>query len=78
MHHNLKPSVHCAEIQVNTRVRQISKSIAKFVAELHRLSEFCEFGETLNDMPRDRLVCGVEDRQIQRYLLCEPELTLRE
>ena len=46
------------------------------MAELGHLSEYCEFGTTLNQMLRDRLVCAVEELKIQRRLLAEPDLTL--
>ena len=76
-HHNPKPSVIVQRFKFNTRVRQGGESIAKFVAELRQLSEFCDFGETLSDMLRDRLVCGIGDTRIQRRLLAEPELTFQ-
>ena len=49
--------------------------MAQFVTELKRLSEYCSFGETLDDMLRDRLVCGVRDSRLQRRLLTEKDLT---
>ena len=39
--------------------------------------QYCEFGDTLNDMLRDRLVCGVNNEQLQRRLLSEPQLTFK-
>ena len=48
-----------------------------FLAELRQVAEYCEFGATLNEMLRDRLVCGVQDIRIQRRLLAEPKLTLQ-
>ena len=39
------------------------------------LSEHCNFGAALNDMLRDRLVCGIADQRIQRRLLAELDLT---
>ena len=45
------------------------------MASVRQLSEFCEFGDTLEAMLRDRLVCGVNDDHIQSRLLAEPELT---
>ena len=42
-----------------------------------RLSEHCNFGDALQDMLRDRLVCGVHDQRTQRRLLAEPDLTLQ-
>ena len=39
------------------------------------LSEFCEFGDTQQDMIRDRLVYGINDSSIiQKRLLAEPKL----
>jgi len=50
---------------------------AAYVAELHKLTEHCNFGETLPEMLRDRLVCGINNKKIQRRLLAERELTLK-
>ena len=46
------------------------------MAELRHLTEHCDFGATLDDMLRDRLVCGIADVTFQRRLLAEDELTL--
>ncbi|KAI2646968.1 Nucleoside diphosphate kinase, mitochondrial [Labeo rohita] len=43
--------------------------------ELKKLAQHCEFGATLPQMLRDRLVCGVNDDRMQRRLLSEVELT---
>ena len=47
------------------------------MAELRRLSEHCAFDVSLDDMLRDRLVCGVRDTRVQRRLLSEPNLTFK-
>ena len=48
------------------------------MAELRQLSEHCEFGAYLDDMLRDRLVCGINNDSIQRRLLAEtPPLTFK-
>ena len=39
--------------------RQPSETIATFISELRSIAEFCNFGQTLGDMLRDRLVCGI-------------------
>ena len=54
-----KPSVIVQRFKFNTCVRQAGESVSTFVAHLHALSEHCEFGDTLEDMLRDRLVCGI-------------------
>ena len=43
--------------------------MANYVAELRSLLEYYNFGATLNGMLQDRLVCGVNNRAIQK-LLC--------
>ena len=74
-HFNPKPSVIVQRLKFHTRTRLPGESVAAFMAQLRQLSEFCEFGDKLNEMLRDRLVCGINDSRIQRRLLSEPELT---
>lgn len=47
------------------------------MASLRKLSEHCNCGETLPEILRDRLVCGINNEKIQRRLLAEPDLTLK-
>ena len=47
------------------------------MSELRALAHWCKFGDTLDDMLRDRLVCGVNEETIQRRLLAESGLTLK-
>ena len=71
------PSVIVQRYKFNIRVRQTGESISTFVAELRALSEYCEFGNTLEEMLRDRLVCGVNEDRIQRRFLAESALDLK-
>ena len=68
-----KPSAIPQRFKFNTRSQQPGESITMFLAELSYLSEHCEFGFTLDEMLRDRLVCGVRDIRIQRRLLAVPK-----
>ena len=72
-----KPSVIVRRYKFNTRIRGSDESISTFMSELRTLSEHCEFGSALDEMLRDRLVCGVNDDRIQRRLLAEPTLDLK-
>lgn len=45
------------------------------MSELQKLSEFCEYGESLDDMLSDRLMCGLAERWVQQCLLAEEDLT---
>lgn len=76
-HFTPKPSAIVQRFKFNTRSQQPGETIAMFLAELRQLTEYCEFGATLDEMLRDRLVCGVQDIRIQRRLLAEPKLTLK-
>ena len=54
---------------------QESETIAQFVSRLKKLARYCNFGDKLNDMIRDRLVCGIKDQTTQKKLLVESGLT---
>ncbi|CAN7977120.1 unnamed protein product, partial [Ixodes persulcatus] len=74
-HFNPRPSVIVQRFQFGKRDQRQGESIADYIAELRRLSEHCDFGPTLDDMLRDRFVCGLREESLQRRLLSEPELT---
>ena len=69
------PSLAVQRFKFNSRNRHSGESVADYVAELRRLSEYCKYDVTLTDMLRDCLVCGINDHRMQRRLLAEKELT---
>ncbi|MEE4247203.1 MAG: reverse transcriptase domain-containing protein, partial [Kangiellaceae bacterium] len=71
-----KPSVCMRCFRFNSRNRTKGESVSDFMADLRRLAQDCEYGNQLNDMLRDRLVCGIANVQIQKRLLTEKDLTL--
>ena len=77
-HYNPTPSVIVQryKCKFHSHSRQPSETIATFMLELRSIAEFCNFGQTLDDMLRDRLVCGIGDNVIQKRLLAEDPLTL--
>ena len=72
-HFNPKPSQIMQRYRFNTRHRQPGETVATYVAQLKKLGEHCNF-HSLEEMVRDRLVCGIADGRIQRRLLQEPDL----
>ena len=70
-HYNPKPVVTVQRFKFNSRTRQSDETMATFVAALRHLAIHCEFSNSLNDMLRDRLICGINDARIQRRLLAE-------
>ncbi len=55
----------------------MEETVSEFVAGLRRLSEYCQFAATLDDMLRDRLVCGIRNRRLQQRRLAETDLTFQ-
>lgn len=74
-HHQPPPSSIVARKDFHTRVRKPEESYSEFLADLRKLSEHCDFGNTLNRMLLDRLVCGCNDSRLQCKLLAETSLT---
>ena len=70
-----KPSVIVQRYKFNLRDRTAEKSIATYVAALQQLAEHCDYKDTLLEMLRDRLVCGVNHSGIQKRLLADKDLT---
>ena len=73
-----QPSVTVARFRFFSCSRRQSESVQEFVARLRQLSRDCKFETFLEEMIRDRLVCGVNSDSIQRRLLAEAELTLKQ
>ena len=74
---NPKPLVTVQRFHFYSRFRQPEESISTFVAELRNLAKDCDFGTTLEDNLRDRLICGIADQILQKRLLSEQNLTFK-
>ncbi|XDV20801.1 hypothetical protein PO909_026043 [Leuciscus waleckii] len=74
-HFNPKPSEIVQRYKFDSRSRQPAETVSAYVAELRRLAHDCNYGVTMEQMLRDRLVCGINDDRIQRRLLSETDLT---
>ena len=76
-HFHPQPSLAVQRFWFNSHTRQAGESVTAYLAKLKKLSEHCNFGDSLNDMLRDRIVCGIQDQRTQRRLLAETDLTLK-
>ena len=74
-YYNPKPSLIVQRFNFNSRSRKPNEPIATYVAALRELALQYDYGDQLQQMLRDRLVCGVNHRGIQRKLLAEADLT---
>lgn len=58
-HYSPKPLIIAERFRFHKRNQEEGETVSQFVAVLKQLSEHCEFGLSLNDTIRDRLVCGL-------------------
>ena len=75
-HKEPAPSVIVRCFQLNTSNQKQGKSIAECITILHKAAEYCSYGDSLSKMLRDRLVCGIKNTTVQKWLLAEKELSL--
>ncbi|PFX27500.1 Uncharacterized protein K02A2.6 [Stylophora pistillata] len=75
-HLSPKPLLIAERFCFHKRNQLEGETISTYIAESKKLTLYCEFGASLNDAIRDRLVCGLHSELIQKQLLSEPELTL--
>ena len=60
-HYQPKPSIIMQHFKFHSRSCKQGEAVAKYIAELKLLAEDCEFGKFLEQMLRDRIVCGIND-----------------
>ena len=63
-HFSPVPSEIMERFKFNTRFRKPGESIATYVSELRSIAKNCNYGDTLETMLRNRIVCGVNDTVI--------------
>jgi len=74
-HFNPKPSIIIKRFEFNTRKQKPDEKVSEYIAALRKIAEHCDYGAMLNDLLRDRLVCGILDKRLQRRFLQEADLT---
>ncbi len=75
LHFNPKPSTIVSRFEFNTRCQKEGESVSSFVAALRKLTEHFNYGAVLDEMLRDRIVCGIRNKKTQQRLLQEADLT---
>ena len=73
-HLNPKPLEIAERFRFYKRNQQEGESVLSYVAELKKLTTHCNFGGSLEETLRDKLVCGLNSQQIQKRLLAESKL----
>ena len=60
----------------NTCVQHREETFDCYVVRLRKLAATCEYGTLVDEMIRDRIVCGIYDDDVRKALLQESKLTL--
>ncbi len=77
-HFNTKPLAIVSRFKVTSCVRSHGESVSSIVVRLQQLMEYCKYGASLEEMLRDRLIGGTNDKRLQRrYSLSRRPLTWR-
>lgn len=66
-----KPSILAERYKFRQRRQMTGERIAGYVAELKRLSKYCDFGKSLEENLRDQFICGVGSDVIRQRLFAE-------
>lgn len=74
-HFDPKPSKIVQRYKFDSRNHKPNETVMEYVAELCRLAQDCNYGNTLQQILRDRSVCVINDDRTQRSLLSETDLT---
>jgi len=69
------PSEIMQKYRFNTCVRRPHETISTYLANLKQIAKHCNFGDSLPQMLRDRLACGIGDEHWKKRLLSEEKLT---
>lgn len=77
-HYAPKQNEIAASYKFFSRSQADGETLQEYVVELRKLANECNFGTSLQRMLRDRTVCGIRDRTVQRTLLARAELTFAE
>ncbi len=75
-HYSPTPSEVMQHFRFNSRSGKARESVSANVVELRRLAQYCNYGDTLDKMLRDRIVWGINDEATQKKLLQVKDLTL--
>ena len=73
-----KPSMIVERFKFNSHFHREGETAAQYLGELWNLACYCEYGQNLDEMLHDQLVCGINGGKIQCRLLSEKELTLKQ
>ena len=76
-HCNPRKNATVGSFQFFSRTQDPGESQEKFATDLKLLATTCNFGHLKDLLVRDRIICGIQDRQLREELLKIPDLDLQ-
>ena len=75
-HFIAKRNVIFERAKFNVRVQTEDELVESFITDLHCLAKHCEFGVLKDQLIRDRIVVGLQNKKLSEKLQLDPKLTL--
>ena len=75
-HFIAKRNVIFERAKFNVRVQTEDELVESFITDLHCLAKHCEFGVLKDQLIRDRIVVGLQNKKLSEKLQFDPKLTL--
>ena len=75
-HFIVKRNVIFERAKFNSRNERAGESVDSFIADLYGLASHCNFGALKEELIRERIVVGLQNRELSEKLQLDPNLTL--
>ena len=75
-HFIVKRNVIFERAKFNSRNQRAGESVDSFITDLYGLARHCNFGTLKEELIRDRIVVGLQNRELSEKLQLDPNLTL--
>ena len=72
----VKRNIIFERAKFNSRSQRAGESVDSFITDLYGLARYCNFGALKEELIRDRIVVGLQNRELSEKLQLDPNLTL--
>lgn len=62
----------------NTRLQRDHETVNDFIIDLHKIAETCKFGTLKEELIRDRIAVGIQNKKVSENLQLKSDLTLND
>ena len=74
----VKRNIIFERAKFNSRSQRAGESVDSFITDLYGLARYCNFGALKEELIRDRIVVGLQNRELSEKLQLDTNLTLEE